>query len=307
MRSAKVRLAAWLVLLLSAGAAPADAPAVQAPAEKQPRQFMRLSRDKDNAPLALETAIVRCAPVKGDQRRLTVDLVAAVHIADAAYYEQLNREFKKYDAVLYELVAPENAKPPKQTDRPSSNMLSRIQNGMKDILDLQFQLKGIDYTRKNLVHADMSPDQFARSMQDRGESVWTMVGRMLEYAWSQENQGNGVTDGELLAALFDKNRPLALKRVLAEQFAQSEGALSALEGPNGSTLISGRNKVALGVLRKEIANGKTKIAIFYGAGHMPDFEKRLRSDFGLAPVSTRWLAAWNLKPAEKTKPEAKRP
>ena len=53
-----------------------------------------------------------------------------------------------------------------------------------------------------------------------------------------------------------------------------------MEGPKGSTLISGRNKVALDVLRKEIAAGKKKIAIFYGAGHMPDFQKRLRDDFG---------------------------
>jgi hypothetical protein len=49
------------------------------------------------------------------------------------------------------------------------------------------------------------------------------------------------------------------------------------------------------VLRKELAAGKSKIAIFYGAGHMPDLQKRLRDDFGMKPVGTRWLAAWNLQ------------
>ena len=100
----------------------------------------------------------------------------------------------------------------------------------------------------------------------------------------------------MLLALFDKNRALALKRILAEQFDNSEGSLAALEGPAGSTLISGRNQVALDVLRKEIAAGKRKIAIFYGAAHMPDFQTRLRNEFGLTPVGTRWLVAWNLKP-----------
>ena len=197
--------------------------------------------------------------------------------------------------MLYELVMPENVKAPRPGDPPSRHPISIIQNGMKDILELKLQLEKIDYTRKNMVHADMSPDQFAHSMQgarrERVEHGRAGDGIRIR----PTSQGNGANDGELLAALFDKNRVLAMKRVFAEQFSESEGTLAALEGPNGSTLISGRNKVALDVLRKEIAAGKKKIAIFYGAGHMPNFEKRLRSDFGLAPVSTRWLVAWNLK------------
>ncbi len=110
----------------------------------------------------------------------------------------------------------------------------------------------------------------------------------------QGESTGGASNGQLLLALFDKNRTLALKRILAEQFEDSEGSLMALEGPAGSTLISGRNQVALEVLRKEIAAGKAKIAIFYGAAHMPDFQTRLRAEFGLVPVSTRWLVAWNL-------------
>jgi len=28
---------------------------------------------------------------------------------------------------------------------------------------------------------------------------------------------------------------------------------------------------------------------------MPDFQKRLRDDLGLAPIRTDWLVAWDLK------------
>ncbi len=52
---------------------------------------------------------------------------------------------------------------------------------------------------------------------------------------------------------------------------------AVLEGPKGSTLIGERNKRALDVLKKQIASGKKKIAVFYGAGHMVDMEKRLRA------------------------------
>jgi len=289
--------------LLAGSAWAGEATAVRPKGEDASGQFVRLTRDKDKSPVAMETAIVRFAPRDGGKGP-TVDLVAAVHIADKSYYEQLNREFVNYDSVLYELVAPEKASVPKQGDPPSRNPLSLLQNGMKDVLELEYQLKGIDYSRKNLVHADMSPERFAQSMQQRGESLTTMCLRMMGYAMAKQGQaGGGADGGQLLMALFDKNRALALKCAMAEQFDNSDGAMAALDGPQGSTIISERNKVALDVLRKEIAAGKRKIAIFYGAGHMPDLQKRLHDDFGLDPVGARWLVAWNLK--SETKPAAK--
>jgi hypothetical protein len=53
------------------------------------------------------------------------------------------------------------------------------------------------------------------------------------------------------------------------------------------------------VLRKEIAKGHKKIAIFYGAAHMPDFDSHLRADFGLERKSHRWLTAWDIRMKEK--------
>jgi hypothetical protein len=290
-------LAAWLMLLLVVNFLPAaeDAGATQ----NSPiiHRYLRLTRDKDQKPLALETPVVRFAAADGKRASPTVDLVAAIHIADKSYYDQLNREFKGYDAVLYELVAPEDSNVPKPGDPTGSHPISLLQNGMKDLLGLEFQLKGIDYTRKNMVHADMSPDQFAESMRERGETAMTMLVRMLGYALTQEagtKSDAGYTD--ILLALFDKDRTLALKRVMAEQFENGEGAMAAFDGPRGSTLISGRNQVALDVLRKEILAGKRKIAIFYGAAHMPDLQKRLHDQFGMKPVEIHWLSAWNLKP-----------
>lgn len=288
-----ILVGAWF-MVSAAGATAADP--TPSDAGKASERFVRLSRGPDKKPISLETPIVRLKPVEGD-RDLTVDLVAAVHIGEKDYYQQLNREFEGYDAVLYELVTPENARAPRPNDPTGNHPVTLLQNFMKDVLKLEFQLKGIDYTRANMVHADMSPDQFAKSMEARGESVMTMMARMFGYALAQQAEsGSGGSNTDLLLALFDKNRAVALKRVFAEQFENSEGSMIALDGPNGSTLISGRNQVALDVLKKEIAAGKRKIAIFYGAAHMPDFQKRLRNDFGLAPVDTRWLVAWNLKP-----------
>ncbi len=124
----------------------------------------------------------------------------------------------------------------------------------------------------------------------------TMIVRMLGYSMTRSSEStSGASSAQLLLALLDKNRTLALRRIVAEEFEDSEGSFAALDGRAGSTLISGRNQVALKVLRKEIAVGKTKIAIFYGAAHMANFQTRLHADFGLVPVSIRWLVAWNLR------------
>ena len=262
----------------------------------QASSYLRIERDDKETPQTLQTAIVRHVPADNAKKGPTVDLVAAVHIADQGYYDQLNREFAGYDVVLYELVAPPGTKVPKKASSKGGGPLSFVQRAMKDMLELRFQLDAIDYNAENMLHADMSPEQFAESMQRKGESVLGIFLRMMGYAMARQGKADGKgSDIQLLAALFDKNRSLALKRAMAEQFQDMEGAMLVIEGPDGSTLISERNKVALEVLRKQIAEGKKKIAIFYGGGHMPDMQKRLLDDFKLVPSTTRWLDAWDMR------------
>jgi hypothetical protein len=154
----------------------------------------------------------------------------------------------------------------------------------------------------------MSPEDFSKSMDDRGDNFFAMFFRMLgrgiaqqsrQQALAQSGQrARGANDAELLMAMFDPKRSHKLKQLMAEQFEDLEGMMSVFEGPDGSTLISERNKVALQALREQIDAGKTKIAIFYGAGHLPDMEKRLLSDFDLRRQGERWCVAWRL--SEKT-------
>ena len=147
------------------------------PAKTKDR-FLRIERDPAGHELALQTAIIRFESDAAARKGFVVDLIGAVHVGEKAYYEALNKQFEGYDAVLYELVAPEGTRVPKGA-KPGGHPVSYLQNGMKDLLGLEHQLEYIDYTRANLVHADMSPDDFAKSMKDRGESVGTMLLRMM--------------------------------------------------------------------------------------------------------------------------------
>ena len=268
--------------------------------QKEESQFLRVVRDGKKKPIAMEAAIVSYAPRDCGRNHPTVDLVSAVHIGEKAYYDELNRVFEQYDVVLYELVAPEGTRVPKGGGKGPQSAVSRIQSFMTDVLHLEFQLRAIDYTKQNLVHADMSPDQFDKAMEKRGETFFTMFMRMWGYTMTHPRSGN-TSDTDILAALLSKDRPLLLKRALAEQFFEYGGSLDAISGPDGSAIITDRNSRALEVLRKQIDGGKKKIAIFYGAGHMPDFDKRLRADFALSPITTRWLVAWDSRDPAKPK------
>jgi len=294
-----------LSLLAATVAAPLTAED-RVPVVTRPK-YVRLERDKLDRPLALQTAVVQFVPDDATAASgVTVDLVGAVHVGEKDYYEALNKLFEKYDAVLYELVAPEGTKIPKGA-KTGGHPVAMLQNGLKGMLELEHQLEHVDYTKKNMVHADMSPDDFSKSMADRGESFFTMMVRMMGQAMAQQSvQKNKTSEFDLLGALFDRDRAGSLKRMMAEQFETMEGAMDALEGPKGSTIVGERNKVALKRLAEQIAGGKKKIAIFYGAGHMNDLEKRLVADFHMRRGTTDWLTAWKLEKAAPAKAPAQK-
>jgi hypothetical protein len=269
----------------------------------EPTKFLRLKRDGKDNPTALEVAITRYVPADGT-KGVTVDLVGVVHIGDKEYYQALNKKFKDYDVVLYELVAPEGTRVPEGGKREKENLLSKIQDGMKNMLELDSQLEYIDYSKKNFVHADLSPEKMKEAMKERGDDGFTVaLSVFTEYLRKQNKaemkkdkeptKGTPSEDLDLLSLLTDPQAATKLKRTMAEQF-EAEGGDGGLGPTLNTILVEDRNKAALKVLQKEMAKGNKKIAIFYGAAHMPDFEKRLKEDFDMKKDSQEWLTAWDM-------------
>ena len=283
-------------------------PAVEAVEElAQDVAFLRVSRDDAGRPVSLDTSVVEYAETHehaarfGRPEPVQVDLVSAVHIGGRGYYDALNRLFAEYDSVLYELVAPPNARVPRPGRKPSG-MLGSAQQGLTQLLGLEYQLERIDYTAANFVHADLSPQEFDAAMAKRGESWWTMFARLMREGMARAEKrdatpGTDVGIGEMFGLLFGggPERQIKLRRIMAEQFTDMEVLTAAFGGEKGSTLITDRNAAALDVLRKRIDRGDRRIAIFYGAAHMDDFDRKLRRDFGVQPRDTAWLEAWDLR------------
>jgi hypothetical protein len=314
--------AAWLVWISPARA---EQPRRGAPAaakveaeQKKPKpeasepKFIRIRRNDEGQPLAMETAVFHYVPADGGRAGVAVDLVGAVHVGDKSYYDELNKLFEAYEVVLYELVAPEGTRIPKEGRQGGgAHPIGAMQTGMSGILELVHQLDCVDYTKENFVHADMSPEQFSKSMEQRGESFMQMFLRLMGQSMVQQaaaqQQGGGSTDLNLLMALFSKDRAMKLKVLIADQFENMENQMLVFDGPGGSTIITERNKRAFEVLAQQLKEGKKKVAVFYGAGHLPDMEKRLAADFGMKRDSEKWLAAWTLDAKKGAENRASKP
>ncbi len=265
-------------------------PTAAQPASPGLSSYVRLQHGQTNT---LETAIVTLQGPKNQR----LDLISAVHLAEPTYYQQLNTKFRGYQAVLYELVLPEamvGQRLPSKLE--GGGTLSGMQSTLARSLGLVTQLDQIDYSPTNFVHADLSQEGLSRAMDGRQESILSYFQKAMASNTGPMNLG--VSEAELAELDFMAimaGRPSAqnrktLKTLFAHTLTSSDGILSSLED---TALVTERNKAALRVLEQEIRAGKKKLAIFYGAAHMPGIENQLKQQ-GWKRTQTTWLPAWHL-------------
>jgi hypothetical protein len=270
----------------------AAADAAVANATTRPVQYMRFVDDGHSGG-SLQTADVTFRNAAG----VEVHLIGAVHIAESSYYKSLVKDFQSYDAVLYELVMPRDSAPPSPDGPQSDSALSDFQRLLTNVLDLKFQLDAIDYTAPNFVHADLDKETFEKMQAERGESIESIIFRQFMKGMQQPSDNSDADPRqELHDAISLFTRPdgrRQLKVALAQQLSSPDEDIQSLLGPGPSVLVTERNKAAIAVLAQQLDAGKKKLAIFYGAAHMPEMSDRLVA-MGFAPVQTQWRVAWDL-------------
>lgn len=265
-------------------------------AEPAETLFARVAENDEREPRALQLAIVTYAP-EDRRQRYSVDLVSAIHIADPAYYIDLNRRFEKYDALLYELVAPRGTIVEPDSERPKG-FVSSTQLMLTRMLDLSFQLDEVDYTPENFVHADLSASELKQSMADRDESLYTYFWRIF-FATMREYGKDplGLRDLKMMSSMLKSDQDASFKIMFAYEMTNMDSINDIFGEDSDSAIIGARNERAIEVLRNELDSGAKRLGIFYGVAHMPDIEERLL-EMGLVPIKTTWVDAWNLESTE---------
>ena len=170
-----------------------------------------------------------------------------------------------------------------------------LQTRLAEALDLVHPGEGIDYGRKGWQPSDMAIDEVRRAVAARGGD-FSRAEEMLA--------GRGLTGfvvrlflGLLRAmnALTGGEARLAVKAAMVEALGNGPiepEAGGALDEATIRAIIDDRNAVVMDDLDllRACCPELPSIAIFYGAGHMPDFERRL-AERGFRPGRMRWLRA----------------
>ncbi|HRJ11254.1 MAG TPA: hypothetical protein PLP58_21915 [Prosthecobacter sp.] len=288
-------------ILLAALLLAAHAPAQEKSAEPLGTDFLRFVEDENEA--SLQTVLATYERADG----VRAALAGAVHIADKAYFDDLNERFKKYDAVLYEMVG--GPYPKKKAARAQEaadghheegdggrlQWVGQMQEMMRKMLELEGQMACVNYGAPNFIHADMTTEGFFQSQEEKQETFLTLWLKSIQAQNSRVDARPRTGMAELLRILMSGDSATEMKRVIGREFDSVEEILAGVEAGGGTTLIGERNRHALEVLDREIAAGKKNLAVFYGAAHLPDMEKRLL-ERGFKLIRVEHLKAWLLKP-----------
>jgi hypothetical protein len=99
--------------------------------------------------------------------------------------------------------------------------------------------------------------------------------------------------GKMMTAVTTGNSA-ELKRTIAPLMSEAESFITQIEGEDGTVLVTERNKHVMNKLDEELRVRPLKrVAIFYGAGHMPDLEKRFLAQ-GYEKGTVAWADAWTI-------------
>jgi hypothetical protein len=286
-----------------------------------PRAYTRIANPDANT-VQLQIALRKFVPAR--HRGPAIWLAAVMHVGEPDYYRALQHFLDAQTVVLYEGVnaeahahhvrdasaastpaaAPVPAPPPMGTNAGYS-----MQSTLARSLGLVFQLEAIDYDRANFLNSDLSIVQIQRIMAG---------GRPL----ATPGQGGGtngtfdtllqIMDGtSLLGSLFKIGMQLmaaspelqaVAKLTLIEAVGRLKGDLSDVQGlpPDWKqlvkVLIEARNQNLMADLKTELKKipSSGSIAVFYGAGHMDDLEKRVTGNLHYRPADETWLTAFSV-------------
>jgi len=320
MQRIPICLAAGCLLL--AGCSGPSARVRRSPDEplSDPEPYVRIENTDSNR-VQLQIAARQFLP--GRRGQPVIWLTGVAHIGESNYYAALQAHLDAQTLVLFEGVGAAKAQTNSTMDAPPSidanaapvangGERESLQSTMASSLGLVFQLEAINYRRPSFQNSDLSISQLRQLMAQAetgsgrpgaGESFESLLTLM---------EGNSWFDSLLQIALrfLGANPKLQAfgRLALIDLLGQLQGDPSRLEGLPPElkqlleVLLQKRNEKVISDLESELPQigRQGSIAIFFGTGHMPDLERRLRSELKYRPGPEIWFTAFEVDLA-KTK------
>mgnify|MGYP000022015522 CR=1 FL=1 len=169
-----------------------------------------------------------------------------------------------------------------------------IQIKLANALGLQFQLSAINYTRDSWRNSDLAIDEVQQKLEESGAPGDAFFSLMDGSSFGSKLLG-------FLLGYVERDPQMAMliKLMLVETVAHADALMEAQPGAMGrfmKVIVIDRNTAVLEDLRNVIDTEPDikHIALFYGAGHLPDMETRLEKDFGYRFEKDAWFTAMDL-------------
>jgi general secretion pathway protein G len=166
-----------------------------------------------------------------------------------------------------------------------------IQSKLASALGLKFQLDVMDHSGDNWRNSDMSVDQLQEKLEEAGVSGAGLF-KMLDGSSFQARALSFV----LGFIERDPSMGALVKVMLVEMLADADRILAAAPGDMGrmmDVIVRDRNTVVMDDLGAIIAGEPDveSVGIIYGAGHLPDLQRRLTEELGYKVTGEQWVPA----------------
>ena len=273
----------------------------------------------------LQIAARKFVPARGSGP--AVWLTGASHIGDSNYFNALQVHLDAQALVLFEGVggpaaghhathrrgraSPRTSHSPADgstTGANRENQPAGLQGSLAESLGLVFQLSAIDYDRPHFRNSDLSIQEIQRLIQDaahadsaKGDSA-NAGGEFQQLLQIMDERSFLGSIAKLMVTLLGSSPKLQAitKLALIETLGQVQGDLSQMQALPPEminlmqVLIQARDQTVLSDLKAELKRKSPpgSVAIFYGAGHMADLEKRLTHELHYRAAGQFWLTAF---------------
>jgi len=294
----------WVLAVICAGCA--------TPREvAKPKPHLRVAQGADGS-VSLDVVVRDLLPVRRTDP--VVRLVGVTHLGTADYYRDLETLLKREPLVLFEGVGAAN----KRFQSGDEGRYS-LQPALAKALGLRFQLQSIDYSPTNFVNSDLTIARLQEILLGQEGTKKAGGDAEGEGQASSLNDLMSVMDGTSWAGAFVRlgvafigaspQLQATVRLVLIETLGTMEGDMAQASGMPEEmrrlmeVLIRERNTTVIRDVERAIQRGRRSssmrlrsLAVFYGAGHLPDLERRICGELGYRPGLDVWHTAFDVNP-----------
>jgi len=206
-------------------------------------------------------------------KRPEIVLISMIHMGEKGFFQAVNRELAKCDLVLYE----------EQGDSDLGGLSGKM---ISELTGLAFQGTEIPFNKKTWRSADLSQDSLFRMLGMDVEQLKRMKKMM-------KNMGGFKLDKRMLESNPMMKQMLPSREKIMAQLRTSGSSDKMAEGfgDMADVILYQRNAIAIGELTKASHEEHKRVALIYGAAHMPGIEAYLTKTLHYKHTGTTWLDA----------------